>query len=212
MDLGVPLIRYHKTNISSLREAVLTQSHEYWEIDRASRMKLAGDRPGNAVFLYNDVPDGINRNSLFEAQSGIVNVLRYSDRPLFSEIEQTIDSAIKPVFPHCNILRVQLAELPPGRIIRPHVDLGILAQVHRLHIPLITHPDVQFIVSGKNFFLEEGVLYNLNNTVRHSVVNNSAIMRIHLMVDMMPQNLAKTRYHDSLQSMKEAIAMLEQLP
>ena len=85
-------------------------------------------------------------------------------------------------------MRVQLAELPPGQIIAPHKDVGILALIHRMHIPIITHHDVKFIIDNQLFVLEEGVLYDLNNAVMHSVVNKSLVNRFHLLVDLLPHS------------------------
>ncbi|HSB97458.1 MAG TPA: aspartyl/asparaginyl beta-hydroxylase domain-containing protein [Spongiibacteraceae bacterium] len=179
---------------------------EFWESDRASRVKLAGDRPGNAVFFYNDEPPCVKRPTHAEATSGFVSVLRYADRPLFAEIQTLIETRIMSCFPGCDVLRVQLAELPPGGIIKPHRDIGILALIHRLHIPIVTHKRVSFTVAGQPFFLTEGTLYDLNNTAIHSVENNSHIMRIHLLVDMMPHSVARARYYDTEESMAAALA------
>lgn len=201
MDLRKPLVTYHQTNIDELRTKMLQLPDDFWEIDRASRVKLAGNRPGNAVFFYNDLPPGVDRAPLLEAKLGFVSVLRYSDRPLFAEIQSLIEKEIIPVVPNCDVMRVQLAELPPGGVILPHRDVGILAAIHRLHIPIITHKDVSFIIEGERFFLEEGVLYDLNNAVVHSVENKSDVNRFHLLVDMLPHSVAKARYYDDANKM-----------
>jgi hypothetical protein len=206
MDIGEPLNKYGATKISELREKVLLQPGSFWEVDQLNRAALAGDRAGTAVFFYNDMPACVDRGTLQEAKSGYVNVLRYADRPLFAEIQQLVDAEIKPHFAKCDIMRVQLAELPPGGIITPHRDVNILAAVHRLHVPLVTHKGVKFIIAGQNFFLEEGILYDLNNVVLHSVENKSGIMRIHLLVDMIPHSIARAHYHDTEKAMVSAVA------
>ena len=204
MDIGKPLVEYGPVDITELREKMLGQPKEFWEIDRASRVKLAGDRPGNAVYFYNDKPSFISRPTVLEAQSGFVSVLRYANRPLFDEIQKLIDKQIKPKFSNCDVMRVQLAELPPGSEIEPHVDKHILARIHRLHIPIATHEGVKFIIAGQTFFLQEGRLYDLNNVVKHSVENKSNLMRVHLMIDMLPHLVAQARYYDTDASMKSA--------
>jgi len=115
-----------------------------------------------------------------------------------------IESEILPVIPDCDVMRVQLAELPPGQIIAPHKDVGILALIHRMHIPIITHHDVKFIIDNQLFVLEEGVLYDLNNAVMHSVVNKSLVNRFHLLVDLLPHSVAKARYFDDEEKMEKA--------
>jgi hypothetical protein len=206
MDIGEPLIKYGATKISELREKVLLQPESFWEVDQLNRAALAGDRAGRAVFFYNDMPAFVDRGTLQEAKAGHVNVVRYADRPLFSEIQQLVDTDIKPHFAKCDIMRVQLAELPPGGIITPHRDVNILAAVHRLHVPLVTHKGVKFIIAGQRFFLEEGKLYDLNNVVLHSVENKSDIVRIHLLVDMIPHSIARAHYHATEKAMLSAVA------
>ncbi len=63
MDIGKPLIEYHAIDIAALRRGMLTQSAQFWERDQVSRTVFAGDRPGGAVYFYNDNPtdaDAIN--------------------------------------------------------------------------------------------------------------------------------------------------------
>lgn len=103
-------------------------------------------------------------------------------------------------------MRVQLAELPPGAVITPHRDIGILSLIHRMHVPLVTHEQVSFIINGQRFFLAEGNLYDLNNAVVHSVENKSDVMRVHLMIDMLPHMVARARYFDTREEMIAACA------
>jgi hypothetical protein len=206
MDLGKPLVEYGPVNFADLREKMQGLPKDYWEVDRASRVKLAGNRPGNAVFFYNDTPPFLNNRPLEEARSGHLRVLRYPERGLFAEIDKLIDEAIKPLFKECDVMRVQLAELPPGQIIRPHRDTKILSLIHRLHVPIVTHPDVVFTIAGQTYRLEEGNLYDLNNAVIHSVENRSDVLRVHLMVDMLPHTVARARYFDTESEMVAAAA------
>ena len=56
----------------------------------------------------------------------------------------------------------------------------------RTHIPIITNSEVTFTVGGETKFLKEGEIWEINNTKEHSVDNNSDIDRIHLLIDIMP--------------------------
>ncbi len=208
MDIGKPLHDYGPiVNIAELRDHMLVLPATFWELDAASRMRLASARKGNAVFFYNDVPQGVMRNPLYEAQSGRISVLRYSDRPLFVQIQAILDEAVAPHFPACDVVRVQLAELPPFCQIPPHHDKNLLAVMHRLHVPIVTHKDVIFMIDGGNYHLEAGNLYDLNNCVPHAVDNNSDVMRIHLLIDMVPHEVARTRYYDKLDDIVRALAV-----
>lgn len=206
MDIGKPLIDHGPIDAGALRNKMLDLPPSFWETDVVSRENVAGDRPGNAVFFFHPMPPGVRRFILAEAQSGTVSVLRYPDRPLFAEIRDLIDSHIQPLFPDCDVIWAQLAELPPGGAITPHCDRHILAQVHRLHVPLVTHDKVEFMIDGGIFHLKPDRLYDLNNVVIHAVTNHSDVMRIHLLVDMMPHSLARARYFDDEGKMAEAVA------
>jgi len=205
MDLGVPLVDYGPVDIGGLRAQMLAQPAEFWTIDQEARTAAAGDRPGGAIYFCNPRPPRVRRVALEEARSGVISVLRYVGRPLFNDIERLINAHVRDQFPDCDLLRLQLAELPPGQVIAPHRDVNILTLVHRLHVPLVTHPDVQFTIDGKDFFLETGRLYDLNNVVTHSVSNPSDVMRVHLLIDMLPHSVARARYFDDEDEMIRAL-------
>lgn len=204
MDLGVPLVEYGAVDIAALRAQMLALPADFWTIDEEARTTVAGDRPGGAVYFYNPRPPKVKRMALSEARTGFVSVLRYPDRPLFAELEALVQ-AVRLHFPDGDVLRAQLAELPPGQVIAPHRDGNILALVHRLHVPIVTHPDVVFTIAEKDFFLETGHLYDLNNVVTHAVRNPSEVMRVHLLIDMLPHSVARARYFDDEEAMVRAL-------
>lgn len=212
MDIGKPLIDYGEIDAGDLRRKMLALPPEYWNADTASRTKVAGERPGNAVFFYNPMPPMVRRMILAEARtSGKVSVLRYADRPLFKEIQALIDDHIQPLFPGCDAIWAQLAELPPGGVIAPHSDRHILAQVHRLHVPLVTDNKVEFMIGGETFHLAPDTLYDLNNVMTHAVYNRGEVMRVHLLVDMMPHTIGRARYFDDEAEMAAAVASMQPL-
>lgn len=83
--------------------------------------------------------------------------------------------------------------------------MGILARIHRLHIPIITADGVHFFVKQKRYFLEPSHLYELNNAVVHSVVNNSDVERVHLLVDMLPEEVGGITVHFNEKSHLNAV-------
>lgn len=205
MDIGRPLVDYGPVDVADLREQMDLVPPGFWDVDAASRNRLAGDRPGRAVFFYNDKPAGVDRNSFREAESGRVSVLAYRNRPLFGQVARLIDTAVRPHFPQCDPVRVQLAELPPGCAIAPHADRNLLTMMHRLHIPIVTDEHVRFVIDRQTYLLKAGHLYDLNNVVVHSVQNTGSINRIHLLIDMLPQAVAQARYFDLLEDMVDAL-------
>lgn len=80
-----------------------------------------------------------------------------------------------------------LARLDPGQSIKRHLDAApFFAHCHRMHVPLMTHPGVRFVVDGQSVPLEVGRLYELNNRRLHEVSNVGPSPRIHLIFDLAP--------------------------
>jgi Aspartyl/Asparaginyl beta-hydroxylase len=96
--------------------------------------------------------------------------------------------------------------LPAGKKVNPHVDMGYyLSSVHRLHIPIMTHDDVDFFVDGEKFNMKQGTCYELNNVRTHAVDNRSTVDRIHLLVDIMPPHIFKVQSAQSSAGLNQNI-------
>lgn len=84
-------------------------------------------------------------------------------------------------------VRIELVKMLAQTSIRPHVDGGdMLYLIRRCHIPLVTHKDVSFTVLNNTVNMKVGKAYEINNGMPHSVINNSNVDRIHLIVDLLP--------------------------
>lgn len=80
-----------------------------------------------------------------------------------------------------------LAGIKPNGTIYKHVDKSELFQyAHRVHLPLVTNPGVIFTIDNTDFHLEKGTWYEIDNTRPHQVINNCQDIRIHLLVDLLP--------------------------
>lgn len=81
---------------------------------------------------------------------------------------------------------VRLLGLPPGGVIRTHFDYDTNLQygLIRLHVPVITHPDVEFFIDEERCHWQAGELWYGDFTRPHRVVNASPITRIHLVMDV----------------------------
>lgn len=86
---------------------------------------------------------------------------------------------------HCEKSAVRLLNLSAGAQIKPHSDhcLGYEDGYFRLHIPIITNPDVVFILDDKRLIMNEGECWYINANFTHSVANNGNHDRIHLVID-----------------------------
>lgn len=80
---------------------------------------------------------------------------------------------------------VRLLQLAVGAEIKPHSDhcLGYEDGSFRLHIPIITNPDVEFILDGKRLIMGEGECWYIDANFEHSVANRGDQDRIHLVID-----------------------------
>jgi len=82
--------------------------------------------------------------------------------------------------------KVVLSRLAAGAVIPEHVDTNESSLLARkVHIPLVTHPQVKFHVDGVTAHLEVGSAYELNNDLPHWVENRSGIERVHLIVELL---------------------------
>jgi hypothetical protein len=82
------------------------------------------------------------------------------------------------------VLRVVLARLLPGCSIDPHWDKHPSFSIsHRIHVPLLTNPDVEFIVGTERIATAPEQAFELNNKLPHSVTNRGSTARIHLIFD-----------------------------
>lgn len=97
--------------------------------------------------------------------------------PYFEEILDTLD---------CPKQMVRLLALGPGAIIREHFDfyVGFQAGLLRLHIPIVTHPDVVMLIAGERCEWMPGELWYGDFNQTHSVDNKSPITRFHMVVDV----------------------------
>jgi quercetin dioxygenase-like cupin family protein len=86
---------------------------------------------------------------------------------------------------HFEKTTARLLCLEVGAEIKPHRDycLGYEDGVFRMHIPVITNPDVEFILAGERLVMDEGSCWYINANEEHSVANRGTENRIHLVID-----------------------------
>jgi hypothetical protein len=97
---------------------------------------------------------------------------------IYNKIEKIYDG---------KVVRAEFIKMPGNTKIPRHVDGGeSLYIIRRLHIPIITNEKVIFKVFNNEMNLKEGICYEINNAMPHSVENNSADSRIHLIIDILP--------------------------
>jgi quercetin dioxygenase-like cupin family protein len=106
------------------------------------------------------------------------------------------DSIYHNIFANCirkveeklnaHIIRFVIVNLPAGEKIERHYDKAKdTFHIHkRVHLALITHPDVKFTVGDETIWMKPGELIEINNNGQlHGVENNSNVDRIHCIID-----------------------------
>jgi hypothetical protein len=81
---------------------------------------------------------------------------------------------------------VRILFLPPDGHIKDHFDFHTSFQfgLLRLHIPIVTNPDVVFIIGGERINMQPGELWYGDFSKVHSVKNNSTVARVHMVIDV----------------------------
>ena len=85
----------------------------------------------------------------------------------------------------CPLQAVRFLRLKEGSVIKEHRDheLGFEDGEVRLHIPVITNPEVEFVLNQVRIIMNEGECWYLNVNQPHRVANRGAADRIHLVID-----------------------------
>ena len=163
-------------DIRALREAVLAIPDALWAAANEVKPNRfeALDRTEHVVFRF---------------VSSMKDWTESHDLPLWPEwrarLEPVLHEATAPygyargVFP-----RVMLARMAPGGVIHPHRDGARAASwPHKIHVPLLTNPQVRFFIEPRDYHFEVGQAYEVNNLGAHAVVNDGPTPRIHLIFE-----------------------------
>lgn len=170
----------------------------------------------NALSLY---AKGGNEQNIFALSADNSAV---SETPLMKECRYFKEILDTFEFP---ILSVRLLRLEVGAEIKPHTDyeLGYEDGQFRLHIPIVTNPDIEFMLDGERLTMLPGECWYTNVNFVHSVANRGTIDRVHLVIDgernawtdnlffsLAPQSSFEAKREEEL-SDETIIRMLEEL-
>lgn len=89
---------------------------------------------------------------------------------------------------------VLLIKLKAGQNIAAHHDSGDYLMISRRHhIPIVTAENVFFGVGSDTVNMQTGECWEINNSRTHFVNNTSKIDRVHLLIDIMPNEEIGTK-------------------
>lgn len=85
----------------------------------------------------------------------------------------------------CPLQSARLMRLSPGSVIKEHRDHDLAAEwgAARIHIPITTNPQVEFLLNRRRIVMEPGSAWYLRLSDPHSVANRGMSDRVHLVID-----------------------------
>jgi hypothetical protein len=128
------------------------------------------------ISLYADGGDDSNIFALSTSDSKISETSILKECHYFKEVIGSFK---------CSILTARILRLGVGAEIKPHRDheLGYEDGNFRLHIPIVTNADVQFVLDGIELTMLPGECWYTNVNYVHSVINSGESDRVHLVID-----------------------------
>jgi hypothetical protein len=97
--------------------------------------------------------------------------------PYFREVLSSFQSTLRAT---------RLMRLAPGSVIKEHTDPGLRFEegIARIHIPVLTNPDVEFYLNGSRVVMTAGSCWYLRLSDPHRVANRGKTDRVHLVIDL----------------------------
>jgi hypothetical protein len=176
-------------DVTSIQTALPKIDEALWYLDQSRHDPIKNPfhshKESRSVFLY-DV-DTTWRGGGYPIQKKSVD----------SELEQYTDLIIHDLEKKYQgrVGKCLYINLPAGKQVKHHVDVGwYLTRVHRCHVPIFTAEEVSFIIGGESLNMKQGMCYEINNQKVHGVDNFSSIDRVHLLIDIIPNNHLPLEY------------------
>lgn len=174
MKLDVKLKTLGPVNHAPLKAAMLAATPEMW-LEEQLRQKSfdVHAKTHSMILLFAEGwPDiQVKKHSAWDRYSAYALPL----------IRQIIRDHYQP---HGTVIRAMLAKLLAGKAIDEHMDEHpSFAVGHRIHVPLVTNDRIRFMIDGDDFYLKEGIAYEVSNLDYHAVANESDEDRVHFIFD-----------------------------
>lgn len=170
--------KYHKNyDIQAIKNEVLKLEEE-WLKDTSRQELFAVHKETTTVFLT----DYALEWKLYEPYAGSIrepeSLLYKLVEPIIKDLEQLHNGRVG---------RVIFPKLKAGKKIDGHMDGGDYLDVSRRnHIPIVTNSKVFFAIDKGLLNMHEGECWEINNMRYHEVINDSEEDRIHLLIDIIP--------------------------
>jgi hypothetical protein len=165
-----------EVDVSGISAALAPLSDRFWDIEDA------GKENAFAVFHH-------TRHLILRFMQDPQDPRSWYERPLWPMLRPVVEPVLQravepyafaaPAFP-----KVMFARLAAHAEIDRHVDAahGNLT-THKIHVPIVSHPETLFEIDGCHLHLEVGRAYEVNNIKPHGVVNPTPVERVHLIFE-----------------------------
>jgi len=132
--------------------------------------------------------------TLYPTHTQVVNSRRRLSESELLQVAPAMQAALARL--RCSIQRVRLQSLGPGGLIEEHSDslLGFSAGLIRVHIPVVTHPQVYFYIDAERCLWQAGELWYGDFSKPHWGENRGSEVRRHLVVDIYVDDLTATLF------------------
>lgn len=108
---------------------------------------------------------------------------------LIKAVEPVVEQVLR-LFPGYIKVRGEITNLLPGVELGLHIDPAWFHKhSKRIHVPIITNQDCYHMFEDRKVHLEFSKIYEINNRIRHSAVNGGSTNRVHLILDLLDENL-----------------------
>jgi len=169
--------QHNSYDVEPIRNYIDSFSEE-WFINTSRQENYYAHKDTNSYFVYTaDLFWKEGEDFSTEKTSkdkGLLDLIE----PIISDLEK-IHNGVRGM--------VLLIKLKAGQDIAHHYDSGdYLMLSRRNHIPVVTSDSVFFSVGDDKIKMSTGECWEINNSRTHYVENGSKIDRVHLLIDIMP--------------------------
>ena len=182
-----PFQYYKKYDVKGLKEEILNLEENYWDMG-FKRLQRQTEQIHKHTQIIGNTLFSLDYNG-----NGVINVIKndlipsniqYMTDEIVSDLERQFDG---------KVLISGYTRLNVGNKINPHIDdLYYFKIVRRFQIAILTNSKVFFNIDDQIKVFDEGDCYEVNNLIKHSILNEGETDRINLLVDILPNQKIKS--------------------
>jgi len=174
-----------QVNIGPLKQLVLGLTPQHWVADQTRQSRYEVHKDTQTIPLVYDADFRHSNPTLHPAMQMFGDEIKRILTPIAKHYDNSEQGRrLTAQHGHGFCIRATLVRLNPGGSIDPHQDKNhSLTHSHRIHIPVLTNPQVVFQVGAQKRHLAEGEVIEINNRREHFVENPSKFERVHLIFD-----------------------------